>query len=251
MEKVIKMEELEIKPINKLALIDQIIEVISNLMLEDKLKPGDVLPSERRLSEMLEVSRNSVRQAIKALSVLGVLETRVGSRTYLNKSISKLFINPFKFVSILHNIKAIELFETRKMIEVELVRLATKKATKKDIEKMNSILERSKDFIDKPKEFQYLEKDFHDAIFEASKNRLLTAMMDVINNLLFERKRNTFLTIANVEKALEGHIKIFNAIKNKDLGKAEEAMLEHLDLFLQDQQKVEYMTSKKIIKLKE
>ncbi len=242
------MEELEIKPINKLALIDQIIEVISNLMLEDKLKPGDALPSERRLSEMLEVSRNSVRQAIKALGVLGVLETKAGSSTYLNKSISKLFTNPFKFVSILHNIKAIELFETRRMIEVELVRLATKKATKNDIEKMSSILERSKGFIDKPEEFQYLEKDFHDAIFEASKNRLLTAMMNSINSLLFERKKKTFLAVADVGKALEQHIKIFNAIKNKDLSKAEEAMLKHLDLFLQDQQKVEHVTSKKVIR---
>lgn len=239
------MEEIKLPPIKKKVLIDQIIEVITNLIIEGKLRPGDVLPSERKLSEMLKVSRNSIRQALKALEILGVLEISAGSRTYLNKSISELFINPFKFVSILYDVKAIELFETRKMIEVELVKLSAKKATKEDIERMNSIIEKSKDFIDKPEEFQYLERDFHNALSKASKNKLLVAMMDSISNLLFERKKKSFLLISDARKrALEQHIKIFEAIKSKDVSKAEKAMLEHLEEFLKDQQKVEFMSYK-------
>ena len=240
------MDELEIQPINKLTLIDHIIEVISNLISEGKLKPGDALPSERKLSEMLKISRNSVRQAIKALSVLGVLKTRAGSPTYLNKSISKLFTNPFKFVSILHNIKAIELFETREMLEVKLVKLAAEKATNKDIERINSILEKGKVFLNNPEEFSFLESEFHNAIFKAARNRLLAAMMDSINEVLFERKKKSLLLFSDYKKILKQHTNIFAAIKNKDPDKAGKVMLEHLSDFLQYQKEIEHIGDKEV-----
>ena len=85
---ILNQRLLNIQPVEKLVLIDQIIEVIGRLIAEGDLKPGDTLPSERDLSEMLKVSRTSVRQALKALDVLGVLEISPGSRTFLNKSIS-------------------------------------------------------------------------------------------------------------------------------------------------------------------
>ena len=219
---------LNIQPIEKLVLIDQIIETVGRLIAEGLLKPGDALPGERDLSEMLKVSRTSVRQALKALDVLGVLEIKPGSRTYLNKSISKLLINPMKFMTLLHKVGVIELFETRKIIEVALARLAAKNATEKDIERMRSALEESKQNLNKPKIYLYLEMDFHEAIFAASDNRILTAFMASINNLLLETREKTVMIYLDLEDSLKQHIKIFNAIKNRNSKKSGEAMFEHL-----------------------
>jgi GntR family transcriptional repressor for pyruvate dehydrogenase complex len=220
---------LNIQPIEKLVLIDQIMETIGRLMAEGVLKPGDVLPGERDLSEMLGVSRTSVSQALKALNVLGVLEIKPGSRTYLNKSISKLLINPMKFMTLLHRVSVDELFITRKTIEVALARLAAENATEDDIEKMRHALEESKKHLNDPKQYLIHEMDFHDAIFRASNNRILTAFMASINNLLIEVREKTVTAYLDLEDSLQQHIDIFNAIKNRNIKKAGDKMLAHLN----------------------
>ncbi len=220
---------LNIQPIEKLVLIDQIIETIGRLIAEGVLKPGDVLPGERDLSEMLGVSRTSVSQALKALNVLGVLEIKPGSRTFLNKSISKLLINPMKFMTLLHNVSIVELFITRKTIEVALARLAAENATEEDLERMRHALEESKKYIKNPKQYLVHEMDFHDAIFRASANRILTAFMASINNLLIEVREKTVVAYLDLEDSLQQHINIFNAIKNRNTKQAGDAMLVHLN----------------------
>jgi len=220
---------LNIKPIEKLVLIDQIIETLGKLIAEGALRPGDNLPSERTLAEMLKVSRTSVRQALKALDVLGVLEIRPGSRTYLNKSISKLLINPMKFMSLLHGVGTIELYETRKIIEVSLARLAAENAVEKDIENMKLLLCRAEESLDDPREFLYAEMEFHDAIFKASGNRILSAMMFSINNLLLESREKTVKLFTNLKDSLKQHAEIFEAIKAKDIDGAGKAMFKHLN----------------------
>jgi len=166
---------------------------------------------------------------LKALNVLGVLEIRPGSRTYLNKSISKLLINPMKFMTLLHNVSIAELFVTRKTIEVALARLAAENATEDDIEQMRHALEESKKCIEKPKQYLVHEMDFHDAIFRASNNRILTAFMASLNNLLIEVREKTVIAYLDLEDSLQQHINIFNAIKNRNPKKAGDAMLEHLN----------------------
>ncbi|MHB8277775.1 MAG: FadR/GntR family transcriptional regulator [Candidatus Humimicrobiaceae bacterium] len=224
------MEKLEIKPIEKLVLIDQIIDTIGRLIAGGSLKAGDILPSERELAEMLNVSRTSTRQALKALDVLGVLEIKPGERTYLNKSISKLLVNPMRFMALLHNVGIIELFETRKLIEVILVKLAADNAKEEDIKKMEILLEKAKSLLNKPKEYLNAEMEFHNAIFKASGNRILVAMMISINNLLLESRERTVMLFKKLDSTLEDHYRILEAIKNKNPDLAGEAMYDHLDL---------------------
>ena len=120
-----------IEPIEKLVLIEQIIEKIENLIKNGDLSFGDSLPGERILAETLGVSRTSVRQALKALDVMGVLEISPGKRTLVNKSLSKLLINPFRFMKVLHNVSLNEFFDSRRILEIELVKKAAERATKK------------------------------------------------------------------------------------------------------------------------
>jgi len=229
-KKEINFKPIQLKPIEKLVLIDLIIEELGKLIAEGFLKPGDALPGERELSEMLKVSRTSVRQALKALDVLGVLDIRPGSRTCLNKSISKLLINPMKFMSLLHDVGDIELFETRKIIEVELTRLAAKNASEEDLESIEGFLAEAEKNLDNPDKYLYFEMKFHDSIFKTSGNRILTAMMSSINNLLLKSREKTVMFFKdNLKKSLNEHKNIFFYIKEKDPEKAGKAMLEHLD----------------------
>ena len=225
---ILNQKLLSIKPVEKLVLIDQIIEIIGRLIAEGALKPGDALPSERDLSEMMKVSRTSVRQALKALDVLGVLEISPGSRTILNKSISKLLINPLKFMTLLHDVTTSELFGTRKIIEVELAKLAATNATETDIKKMEDTLEVVKENLDDPKRYVLAEMEFHDDIFKASGNRVLSAIMASINNLLLESREKSATLFPSLEDSLKQHLKIFEAIKKKDPEEAGAAMLAHL-----------------------
>lgn len=219
----------EIKPIEKLVLIDHIIETIGRLIASGKLKPGDVVPSERTLSSLLKVSRNSIRQALKALDVLGVVDINPGSRTYINTSISNLLINPMKFMALLHDLKIKELFQTRKIIEVGLARLAAVNATEENIAAMFDALEKARENIKSKNKYLEYEMIFHENIFKSSGNRILTALMASINNLLLESRKKTVKYFPDLSLSLKQHYEIFQSIKDNNSEKAGQLMLEHLN----------------------
>jgi len=222
-------EEFTVKPVERFALIDLIIDEIGRLIAEGKLKPGDQLPSENDLSRMFNVSRTTLRQALKALDVMGVLIMNPGARTYLSFSDSKLLINPMKFMTLMHNVDLRELFETRKLVEVTLVKLAAKKASKQDIEKMDKLLVDAKNAINDREQHLHYEIKFHETIFMASGNKILTALMASINNLLLESREKTTRLMKNLDLTMKQHYEILNAIKNHDPEKAGEIMMEHLN----------------------
>lgn len=221
----------KIKPIEKFILIDQIIEKIAILIENGDLKPGDFLPGERILSERLGISRTSLRQALKALNVLGVLDIIPGKKTYIKKSFSDILINPFRFIKAIHSIKLKEIFEARGILEEGLVQKAAKKATESDIEKLRSYLEMSEKNLENKSEFIYSEFMFHQCIFDAVNNKILTAVMNSVNDLLIvlEKYEKDYLSIEDRRQSYKQHVEIFNAIKEKDPEKARLAMHIHLN----------------------
>lgn len=221
---------LDVKPIEKLVLIDHIIETIGKLIASGKLKPGDLVPSERTLSGLLKVSRNSVRQALKALDVLGVLDINPGSRTYLNTSISNLLVNPMKFMTLLHDLKIKELFQTRKIIEVELTKLAAINANEENLAEMIEFLNSAKTHIKSKNKYLEYEMGFHESIFKASRNRVLTALMSSINNLLLESRKKSVKYFPDLSQSLAQHNEIYLSIRDKNSERAGQLMLEHLNL---------------------
>lgn len=225
--------EIKIDPIEKLVLIDQIIEKIEKLIENGSLKPGDALPSERTLAEMSGVSRTSIREALKALSVLGVLKISPGRKTYINKSMSELLINPFRFMKTIHNIKMNEFIDARRVIETELVKRAAEKSTNKDINNIKLFLDESKKAIKNRGKSVVSEFAFHHSIFEVSDNRILKSIMNSLyfNQALYGlgKRKNDPLTYKDRLNSYNQHCKIFRAIKEKKPIKAKKAMIEHLD----------------------
>jgi GntR family transcriptional repressor for pyruvate dehydrogenase complex len=224
----VKQHNMEIAPVERVLLIDQIIEIIKGQIAEGRVKPGDTIPSERILSEMFKVSRTSVRQALKALAVLGVLEIRPGATTVLSKDVSNLLINPLKFMSVLYNVEIPEIFETRKTIEVELSKKAAVHATDEEIELMRGCLKKAENNLHNQSVFLYSEKDFHECIFDASRNRILAAMIRSLNTLLISTRKETIRTFPDLKVSFDEHMKIFEAIVQHDPEAAGDAMMEHL-----------------------
>ena len=221
----------KIKPVENLVLIDQIIEKIENLIERGNLNPGDTLPGERILAEKLGVSRTSLRQALKALNVLGILEIAPGKKTFIKKSISDILVNPFRFIKAIHSIKVNELFEARKILEEGLVQMAVQKANLQDIERIRHYLYSSEKNIDNKKEYVYSEFNFHQSIFDIADNKILTAVMMSLNNLLLilEKYETDYLSKDDRTTSFQQHCKIFKAIKEKNSEKARVAMHMHLN----------------------
>lgn len=221
----------KIKPLEKFVLIDQIIEKIEKLITNGDLKPGDFMPGERILSEKLGVSRTSLRQALKALNVMGVLEILPGKRTYIKESFSDILINPFRFIKAVHSIKIKELFEARCVLEEGFVQMAAKKAKSNDISQINSYIDDAEKNIDNKDAFVYSEFKFHQCIFETADNKVLTAVMNSLNELLLvlEKYEKDYLCKSDRTFSLQQHKEIYKAIKEKDPEKARVAMHIHLD----------------------
>ena len=206
-----------------------IIDTLTTQIAEGKIKPGDKIPGERVLSDMLSVSRMSIRQALKALEFLGVLEIRHGATTTLRTSAANLFTKPIKFMSLLYNVDISELFEVRKTIEVALAKKAAQNATSKDIENMQLCLERAEENLNTMDAFLFAEKDFHECIFAASGNRILAAMINSLNTMLIDSRKESIKTFESLKISFDEHYRIFEAIKSQDAEAAGNTMLDHLE----------------------
>src|SRR6056297_2092576 len=118
---------MKFEPIQKNRISEQIIDQIYSLIISGNLKPGDKMPSERELSEQFEVSRNSIREAIRILEILGFLVSKRGDGTYITEMSENIFEDYISKQNInIEHVKAYELIEARLMIEPKIVKLAAK-----------------------------------------------------------------------------------------------------------------------------
>ena len=228
----IKKHQLSINPVKKLALIDIIIDQIGCAIAKGNLKAGDTLPSERELSEMLNVSRTSIRQALKALDVLGVVRIVHGANTHLRKSIGELLINPIKFMVLLHDIDEVQVIKERKLIEVELIRIAVDRITDNDIKELELNIEKLKKCREDRDKFINLDINFHNIIINASGYKILSAMMLSINNLLRVNRERKGRDKLMLQQCLNDHIRILDCIKVRNPDEAAKVMLEHIEKHL-------------------
>jgi GntR family transcriptional regulator, transcriptional repressor for pyruvate dehydrogenase complex len=230
-----------IKPIEKFIIIDQVIEKIAGLIENGYLKPGDFLPGERILSEKLGISRTSLRQALKALNVIGLLEIAPGKKTFIKNSFSDILINPFRFIKAIHSIKLKEIFEARRILEEGLVQIASIKAGSNELKKMKSYLDESEKNLENKNEFIYSEFKFHQYIFNTADNKILSVVMNSLNDLLLvlEKYEKDYLSLEDRKESLYQHRNIYDAICSRNTDKARLAMHEHLNTMELRLQKME------------
>lgn len=208
-----------LEPIKKRSIAEKVIHQIRLLIEDGQIPPGSRLPTERELAVKLNVSRPSVREALKALILLGVIENRPGSGNYLSKNSNKLSSQALDILFLISKSTILEIFEVRKGMEGWVVSLAAKRRTEDDLLLMKAALDSMKASINNTDKYKKHENEFHMAVVDAAKNNVVSHLMEKLYALLNVTKSH-FYHIEDdldVKKAdYERHRQIFRCIEEED-----------------------------------
>ena len=194
----------------------------------NKLKPGDMLPPERELMKRFRVSRSSIRDAIRSLAAVGLLEPRQGVGTIVRELSSDAVVSPVASV-LLQKRKVIhELLDVRMILEPPLARRAARHATAEQIAEMEAILDRQEEKLRDAESTTEEDSAFHYAIALAADNSVMLKLVRVLMDLLRESRERALQVGGRQRKSLAGHRRLLTAIKQGDAAAAEAAMRRHL-----------------------
>ena len=196
--------------------------------ITQELKPGDLLPPERELVRMLGVSRSSVRDAIRTLELMGLLEPRQGIGTVVCSPAASPN-NPLASALLEKRRMVADLLDVRKMIEPPLARRAALQVSRDEIADMEDILLRQEASVHRGGLGIDEDSEFHYAIALASDNSAVLKVVDVLMDLLREMRERSLQVEGRQEKSLAGHSRILSALKRGDAAAAEASMRRHLD----------------------
>jgi GntR family transcriptional repressor for pyruvate dehydrogenase complex len=218
----------EFEAIRKQRVHEEVAKQIEQVILK-KLSPGDKLPAERELAEMLGVSRSSIRDAIRRLEMVGLVEPRQGAGTVVREVSNEALVSPLTNV-IAHKRQLVgELMDFRKMLEPPMAARAATHGSPEEIRRMEEILRRQDAKVRGGQLAVEEDSEFHYAIALASGNSVVVKVMDVVMDLLRETRSRSLQSAGRPQKSLAGHRKILSAIKRHDGPAAEAAMLQHLN----------------------
>jgi GntR family transcriptional repressor for pyruvate dehydrogenase complex len=225
---VLAPAKVEFEAIRRNKVYEEVARQIQNHILEH-LKPGDVLPPERELAQRFGVSRGSVRDAIRSLELVGLLEPRQGMGTVVCEPSAEALASPLAAVLVQKRKLVGELLDVRKIIEPPLARRAALHATAAQIEEMEQILARQGEKVERGEMAVEEDSEFHYRIALAADNSVMLRMVDVLMDMLRETRRRSLQTSGRPQKSLASHRRILAALKRHDPVASESAMLRHLE----------------------
>lgn len=202
---------------------------IHEIMQRENLRPGDKLPSERDLSEKLGAGRSSVREALRALELLGLIETRRGEGTFLRNYRHNRLIDILGYFILRDSKTKKDLVEMRKILELEAVRLACRRATPKHFEEMERILAVAWERVERgeiPTEEDY---QFHRVICRSSRNSVLHRIWAPLVEYSESVRNRSLSREGRARVALEEHREIMLSIREGEEEKAVAHMRAHLE----------------------
>ncbi|MBW2031724.1 MAG: FadR family transcriptional regulator [Deltaproteobacteria bacterium] len=223
------MKSLPIRPIRTQSIPEAIIRELESLIDSGFIPEGSKLPPERELAKILNVSRPSLRVAIKVLSLLGILENRQGDGTYLTDS-NQWTIEPLSIMLSMKKGALLDIFEARESIENSCAGFAALRRDEEDLCEMQRALDNMHSNYDNPDKYIEYDLNFHKAVIFAAKNPVFVDLMEKIYRLLVDTRNNSRRYPSELyrEKNFQQHVKIFESIKNSDFQKATTAMAQHM-----------------------
>jgi len=214
--------------VRKVRRYEQVAEQIRRMISDGELKPGDLLPPERELVEKLGVGRSSIRDAVRTLEVMGILEPRQGHGTVVRDLSADALVVPLSLVLTRKRELVTELLDVRRMIEPGLAARAAKNATADELAHMAAILERHEAKLRRGEEAMDEDSDFHYAIALAARNSVVLRVLDVLMDLLRESRSRSLQVPGRPQRSFDGHRRILRALQKRDAKAAEAAVRRHL-----------------------
>ena len=206
---------------------EAVAEQIQRRIIED-LEPGDALPPERELVRMFGVSRSSVRDAIRKLELLGLVEPRQGAGTVVREPSTDVLSTPLTSVLLQKRKVISDLLDFRRMLEPPLARCAALHASPAQMAEMEHILQRQESKVNTGEITIEEDSKFHYCIALATKNSVAVKVVDVLMDLLRKTRERSLQTEGRQQRSLAGHRRILAALKRGDALAAEAAMRRHL-----------------------
>ncbi len=217
-------------PIRRETVMEKTAKRIEDLVRSGELRQGDRLPPEPQLAQMLRVSRSSLREALKGLMFLGLIKARPGDGTYIHgASLSRVMSRHFQWMVVLQEIKYLEIYELRQIIEPQAAALAAQRATRLDIDRMERALEEMRNGIHRPERFLSYDIELHDSFAQASGNVALQTTLRMLYDSMVEARRRVLPLIDNMERHYERHEKIFRYIRDRKPKLAAKAVQEDME----------------------
>jgi GntR family transcriptional regulator, transcriptional repressor for pyruvate dehydrogenase complex len=218
----------DFQAIRKTRVSEEIIGQVRDLITSGRLQVGDRLPAERELAKILEVGRSTVREAIRALESLGILQARPGEGTFLVSNPAEQKPDPITANAFKSWENQRKLFEVRMVIEPDLAALAARRASSEQIVKMREILQEQEASVKRGEIDMKADTAFHFLLAEAARNEILLRIMDSLMNLLHETRNASLHTSGRSVSSLKQHKAIVRAIEARDPVAAERRMREHI-----------------------
>jgi GntR family transcriptional repressor for pyruvate dehydrogenase complex len=207
---------------------ERLVTQIIDLIRSGNLKAGDSLPSEAQLAQAFQVSRPIVREALRGLAILGVVETRQGGRCFVTDLTVARLMAPLQFVISLDEASLESLHRARTMIESGLVREAADHVTDQALAKLEEMVAAGFALAGDPLGFRMLDQEFHRTIYELGGNPFLTVVAQSFYELGMDYRRMATETPGVIERSAAEHQAIVSALKAGDREAASAAMDAHL-----------------------
>lgn len=215
-------------PIERSSVAEKVAKHLLDLVRSKNLKPGDQLPPERELASMMQVSRPSVREALRGLQILGVLKMRQGGGIYVSSLDASDLLAPLQFLITLNVENVDALYESRLIIDARIGRLAAERMADADLLKLKNLLDVQKDLITDPLGFRVADSEFHRVIMESTRNPFLVQISSSLYVLGMEYRRIAAETPGVTRQSYADHQVIVAALAARDPEAAGRAMEVHM-----------------------
>ncbi len=217
----------------------QVVEQIKQGVEDGSLKKGDRLPSERLLVEQQKISRASVREAIRALEIIGLVECRHGGGNYIKADFQDSLLEPLSILFMLEGSDPREIWELRKAVEIEAAGLAAKNITPRQLSELQELTEKLVNSEDEEISAE-IDKKFHYKIAEFSGNilifRLLCSVSTLVDRFIKDARKSLLAQKKNKSILCGQHLGICRAIEHGQPADAQKAMRRHLDFAIRFRQ---------------
>lgn len=214
-------------PIEKARIPERIVEAFKEKIYAHELLPGDPLPSERELCSLFGVGRSSIREALKALVHMGFIEAKQGNG-YFMKDTASLVSDHWANFCLFNHIPIGEYIDARSALESEIVHMATLRALPEEIETMRALALQFARAVPDHERMIQIDCELHMAIARSTKNRVLLEMLNTTRKLMSEYVLGVLRIPGRIERGVEEHLQIVDAIERRDSAKAVEIMRIHV-----------------------
>ncbi|MFK4789712.1 FadR/GntR family transcriptional regulator [Microbacterium sp. ZW T5_56] len=208
--------------------VSEVARRLLDLFTSGEISPGTRLPPERQLAATLEVGRSAVREALAALEILGIVDVRPGSGTYLRGEASELLPQTLRWGLLIGERNTRQLLELREGLEIYVARLAAQRADDDAVTRLDADIARMQDARDDLAAFARADLDFHHQLAQTADNDTVTDLLHVVRSLLQVYADRAVRDPAHAEVAIREHEDILTAVRRRDSDAAASAMAAHM-----------------------